>query len=158
MLDLSIITSDLLMGSQLVTQEDLALLKSLGVRGVLSLQEDRDLAVLGLRFESIRQMALEHGIDLRRCPIRDIDPSDLVQNLPKALDELQELLTECGRVYVHCTAGINRSAGVLLAFLVRRRLMPVQDALQLIRSRRPIISPYSSLIAMLEQGGPTGRI
>lgn len=153
MVDLSIITSDLLMGGQLVTQEDFSLLKSLGIRGVLSLQEDRDLALLGLRFDALRQLALESGIELRRCPIRDLDPVDLVQGLPKCLDELQELVSECGRVYVHCTAGINRSAGVLLAYLVSRRSLAVQDALMLLRSRRPVVSPYTSLVAFLEQGG-----
>lgn len=150
--DLSIITSDILMGGQLVSQEDMLILKSLGVKGVLSLQDDRDLASLGIKFDAIRQMGLDHGIEVRRCPIRDVDPEDLVQNLPKCMAELQDLISEYGRVYIHCTAGINRSAGVLLAFLVNRRFMPVHEAMTLLRSRRPQVSPYSSLIALLERG------
>ncbi len=140
------------MGSQLVSQDDMKLLKGLGVGGVLSLQDDNDLRNLGMSFESLRHMSSAMGIDLRRVPVRDHEPAALISALPAAVSELVDLMNSYQRVYVHCTAGINRSAGVVLTYLVVKRGMGVVEAMALIRARRPFVSPYSSLVSALEQG------
>lgn len=156
MLDLAIITEDLLVGTQVRSDEDVNLLKSLGVKGLLSVQDDRDLNSAGLRWDILWRIGMKAGIDMRRYPIRDFSPGDLMEKLPGALDELQELLEEHDRVYVHCTAGINRSAGVVLSHLVLRRNMSLEKAYRLLKSRRPQASPYQSLLSFLgtpQEGG-----
>lgn len=43
-----------------------------------------------------------------------------------------------GRVLVHCAKGISRSACVVLAFLLYRKSLRLQDALDFLRSKRPV--------------------
>ena len=148
-LDLSIITREILVGTQVISGTDMDLLKRLGVSGLLSLQEDDDLARVGAKWEVLEMAGRERGIDMRRIPIRDFDPPALISQLARCSDELAELIQENDRVYVHCTAGINRSTGVVLGYLVLRRKMRVQAAYKLIKNKRPQASPYRTLLEIL---------
>jgi hypothetical protein len=57
--------------------------------------------------ESIRARCEARGdIKLVRFPIRDFDPHDLRQKLPKAIVRLaREHDPSTGLIYIHCTAG-----------------------------------------------------
>ncbi|OQV13404.1 hypothetical protein BV898_12356 [Hypsibius exemplaris] len=46
-----------------------------------------------------------------------------------------------GRVLVHCLMGVSRSASVVLAYLVKYRGMSLEEAHELVRRQRPMISP-----------------
>jgi atypical dual specificity phosphatase len=153
MLDLAIITQKLLVGTQIRTGEDLDTLRSLGVTGILSLQEDADHAGSGTRKDVIDRLATERQMELRRCPIVDFDPADLLAKLDRVMGILSDLLADNRRVYVHCTAGINRSTGVVLAYLVLRQGMTVDGAYRLIKSRRPQANPYQALLQTLANRG-----
>jgi len=73
----------------------------------------------------------------------------MVQNLETCLGELLALMRENKRVYVHCTAGINRSSSVVLAYLVKVEGMPPESALRFLRLRRPQVNPYAGVISYL---------
>jgi hypothetical protein len=49
-----------------------------------------------------------------------------------------------GRVFVHCLAGVSRSASVVLLHLLLRHRMPLQDAFRYLRSCRPHICPNNA--------------
>jgi len=149
LLDLSIITEELLVGTQLVSDGDFRTLSNLGVRAVLTLQDSRDIQNMGIRQEVIDRLAAQEQIEIRRCPIRDFDPGDLLDKLESCLKVLDELVQEYSRVYVHCTAGINRSAGVVLSYLVLNKGMSLKNAYHLLKSRRPQSSPYRLLLDTL---------
>ncbi|PWN37451.1 phosphatases II [Meira miltonrushii] len=55
-----------------------------------------------------------------------------------------------GTVLVHCHAGISRSVAIVLAYLMHMRKISVQDALNLVRSRRSIADPNSGFMHQLE--------
>ena len=48
---------------------------------------------------------------------------------------------------VHCSAGMSRSATLVLAYLVRHVGMSLLDALSHTKARRPLVSPLSSLLS-----------
>ena len=52
-------------------------------------------------------------------------------------------------VYVHCHAGVSRSALVTAAFLMRRERWSRDRALEFLRSRRPIVRPNPAFMALL---------
>lgn len=148
-MDLSIVTKEILVGTQITSAEELDTLKRLGVGGLLSLQDESDFRRLGMRWEVIQALGVERSVDMRRVAIVDFDPADLIEKLDAAVGELDELLKENGRVYVHCTAGINRSTGVVLSYLVLKQGHTVDSAFRLVKSRRPQASPYRRLLEEL---------
>jgi len=53
-----------------------------------------------------------------REPVRDFDPFSLRQRLPAVVKGLvRDLETNPGKAYVHCTAGMGRAPGVVLAYM-----------------------------------------
>jgi protein-tyrosine phosphatase len=47
-----------------------------------------------------------------------------------------------GQVLVHCGAGIDRSPTVVMMYLIRKKGMTLEDAVDLIKERRPIANPH----------------
>ena len=150
-MDLSIVTPDILVGTQLLDDRDFRLLESLGVKGIFSLQSDDDLNRAGIRFPVMEGLATARGMQYLRCPIQDFDPEAVVAKLEGCVRILDELIQNHERVYVHCTAGINRSVGVVLAYLVLQRGMDVARAYGLVKSRRPQASPYRLVMEFLNR-------
>lgn len=60
---------------------------------------------------------------------------------PVAVRALHDLLRRGHRVYVHCTAGINRSSLVVLAYLTLIEGASVEDAMTLMLRARPEVCP-----------------
>jgi len=128
--------------------EDVKLLAKNLISTVVSLQTDEDLASRGIQIKKLLKAFQESGIELRRVPIADFDKNGLVANLPLCVSELQVALQpEWARVYLHCTAGINRSPTVAAAYLIRSRDMSAKDAYDYVTGRRHC-SPY---VDVLEQ-------
>ncbi len=150
-MDLSIVTKEILVGTQITSAEELDTLKRLGVSGLLSLQDESDFRRLGMRWEVLQALGAERSVDMRRVAIVDFDPADLLEKLDTAVGELEELLKENERVYVHCTAGINRSTGIVVSYLVLKRGHSVESAYRLVKSRRPQASPYRRLLEELSE-------
>lgn len=55
------------------------------------------------------------------------------------------------RVLVHCMAGVSRSTTVLTAWLMKTFGMSMDDALKLIKSKRPIVNPNHGFIRALRE-------
>jgi hypothetical protein len=144
------LTPDLFVGPGPGSIEEAQRLRSLGIDRLLSLQTDADLAARGLRWPVLWQMLLSQGIRAERHPIVDFDAKDFARQLGDAVTALEELLAvddpaRPPRVYVHCTAGINRSPSLALAVLARR--MGFEAALALLGSAHPGAVPYEAVIA-----------
>jgi len=99
--------------------EDLARLMQAGIGAVLSLQTDDDLGERGLRWTTLWQLMTARGLLAEREPIRDFDKKDLLRGIDPAVSRLDALLAGGRTVYLHCTAGLNRSPTVAIAFLSR---------------------------------------
>ena len=151
MLDLDIVNGKLLVGSRPEDARDVEQLKRLGVSGVLSLQSDSDLSRTGLSWAALWRLQVERGLEVHRHSIVDFNPQDLIQNLEQAVDLLEDLTSRHERVYVHCTAGVNRSPTICIAWLFMRQGRTVDAAIEEVLRRRTVAQPYPQVIRWLKR-------
>ncbi len=129
-MDYNQILPELYIGSHPRSAEDIQQLKrQIGATAVLSVQTDDDLNHLNVSWPALESHYAAHGIEVRRCPIRDFDAVDLRARLADCVQALDRLLAAGHTVYLHCTAGAGRSPSVAIAYLVSRRGWALEDAI-----------------------------
>jgi ADP-ribosyl-[dinitrogen reductase] hydrolase len=128
----------LLVGAYPLDAEDVAQIASAGVDIVDNLVEDAEYDA-GER--DVVATALEAaGVSERRLPLVDYD-SVPEPALDRAVDEILGDLEAGHRVYLHCRAGWQRSATVAAGVLALREDLEIEDALAVLRERKPTAEP-----------------
>lgn len=61
-------------------------------------------------------------------------------------------------VFVHCRAGMSRSATIVLYYLMRKYHLSLMDALVYLKSRRPIVRPNNAFLEQLANAENVGFI
>lgn len=147
-LDCNEIIPDRLWVGCYVRPQNVAHLKFMGITSVVNIQSDEDIKSSGVPLKRILKAYDEAGIELRRVATRDFDKGALAANLPQCVAEVEAALAPpWARVYLHCTAGINRSPTTAAAFLIRTKGLSAQEAYDYVSARRHC-SPY---LIVLEQ-------
>lgn len=125
-----------------VRPEDVGVLRNMEITAILNLQSDWDLANYNVSLEKLFAACSLAEIELRRIPIPDFDRHALGIHLPHAVEELENALApSSGRVYVHCTAGINRGPTLAAAYLIKAGGLAAREAYDYVIARRDC-SPY----------------
>jgi protein-tyrosine phosphatase len=133
-------TTEIAVGSYPDSPSQVAELKqSLGVTAVLNLQTEEDMEYLKLDWDVMQAHYDQHGIKVRRVPVRDFDPIDLERKLAACVSALSELIGSGHKVYVHCTAGCGRSPSVVVAYLHWQCGWDLDEAAAFVRQRRPSV-------------------
>lgn len=141
----------LLVGPVPSSPEKIAALRAAGVTALLSLQTDDDLEALSLNWSLLWNFLMHNGISGNRLPIVDFDDRALERGLPKAVDALHDAWRSGQTVYVHCTAGINRSPTVAIGWLMRHGGLSLDDAWQQVRAARACDPNYTALSRYAKQ-------
>lgn len=138
-MNLNWIDHGLLAGRNPLTELDARWLRARGVTHVLDLREEWEWEPP--RFGREALASLEPPVIRRHIPVVDMGAPTPAQ-LDAAVAFLEEALQAPGSlVYVHCRAGAERTAAVLVAFHARRHGLGYDAALQELRSRRPALNP-----------------
>ncbi len=141
-LNWNVVRHDLVVGSCPRERSDLdALRVETRVSAVLSVQHDECLEKQEIDYPRQVRYGRRLGLTMERCPLRDFDPADQRRALPAAVRALHGLLRQGHRVYVHCTAGINRAPLVVLTYLSLVEGMGLEEAMTLLVHARPEVSP-----------------
>jgi hypothetical protein len=141
------ITDQVWVGSYPADEGDWALLADgYAIGAVLNLQTDDDLRGEGLLPSVAFKLAVGSGLAVERVAITDFRPDEVQRSLVPAVAALHALVSEHGRVLVHCTAGMNRSPTIALAYLILRDGWSVDEALERGTRARPIIRPYTAIL------------
>jgi protein-tyrosine phosphatase len=136
----------LLAGAYPLDAEDVDELVGAGVDAAYNLCED-------LEYEHDQREEVEAalsaaGIEERRLPLTDyggLDPAALERAAGEVMEELER-----GRcVYLHCRAGWQRSAAVAAAVIALREDIPLPEALDALRERKPTAQPLPHQLADL---------
>jgi hypothetical protein len=141
-LNWNVVRHDLVVGSCPRTPSDLdALRVETRVSAILSVQHDECLAQHQIDYPRQVRYGRRLGLTMERCPLRDFDPADQRRGLPAAVRGLHGLLRQGHRVYVHGTAGINRSPRVVLTYLTGVEGIGLEEAMTLLLRARPEVCP-----------------
>ena len=154
--DVSSIAAELWVGSYPEPQDFPWLGRALGVRAVLSLQDDFDLAAKRLTLADLEHAARASHIAFARVAVGDGDHAALAARLSEAVALLAELIQVHGPTYLHCNAGFNRAPTVAIAYLHVHHALSVRDAIQHFQARRSSI-PYVSVLQTVYRDCPSLR-
>lgn len=126
---------------------DVDALARAGVTAVLNLQTDDDFDCWGIHWDQLEACYRRVEIDVRRVPVRDFDPDALRRGLPDCAGTLAELLRAGHTVYVHCSAGINRSPTTVIAYLHWVEGWELDEAVAHV-TRRRACDPYVEAVRL----------
>ena len=137
------IRGDLVIGACPMTTADInKIQRETGATALLSVQTDECRKAFEIDYDEHRDHGHRSGLVLVNAPMRDFDPPDQRRRLPYAVACLHYLLDDGHKVYVYCTAGINRSPLTVLGYLTFMEGMSKDDGLDLILKGRPQAEPY----------------
>ena len=124
-------------------KKDVQFLKDKGITAVLNLQTDADNERLALDWGELRMLysAPEAAMTCCRLPIIDFSHAEIVRFALDGARLVKELHDQGHTVYVHCTAGMGRSAAVCAAYLCLYGKMSPDEALKFMQKHRPIVCP-----------------
>lgn len=84
------------------------------------------------------------------CPTEDIDEWNILESFPKIVDKIKELSDKGHTIYVHCHAGISRSASVIILYLIKYHKYSFREAFKFVRSKRICIQPNPGFVKQLK--------
>jgi len=124
---IGVVTEQLALGPAPQDEDDFRALKRAQVTTVVSLETEEDETDGG---KSERRLAEACGMKLVSLPVMDFNRLELIKKLPACVDELERLIADGDVVYLHCTAGVNRSPTVAVAYLHWKLRWPLEEALE----------------------------
>jgi len=89
------------------------------------------------------------ALKMRWRPIRDAGPAPDLKWLQEQVDFLAEQRSAGRSIYVHCYAGVSRSATVLAAYYMQQKDLTRDQALEFLKTKRPQIRPNPAFMEML---------
>ncbi|KAG0033502.1 hypothetical protein BGZ81_008329 [Podila clonocystis] len=137
-----ILPNFLYLGGELIEEDQLVELESLGVRRVLNMAENCDDELVIARWG--QQAYLKVGL-------RDHVNQDLKEGLASAIKFIASSDTP---IYVHCQAGKSRSVATVIGYLIQEHHWPLKKAYDHVVERRRCMSPnigFVSQLIMLEE-------
>ncbi|XP_076841186.1 dual specificity protein phosphatase 5 [Brachyhypopomus gauderio] len=84
-------------------------------------------------------------------PVEDSHTADISSHFQEAIDFIDEVRREGGKVLVHCEAGISRSPTICMAYLMKTRRLRLEEAFDAVRRCRAVVSPNFSFMGQLLQ-------
>jgi atypical dual specificity phosphatase len=132
------VLDELVVGAYPLDRADVERIAGEGVDRIYNLCQDAEYAD-GER-AGVAAALREHGIEEERLPLVDyggLGP----EVLERAVSDVLEALDDGSRVYLHCRAGWQRSAAVAAGVIALREDLPVEDALRVLRERKPTAEP-----------------
>ena len=73
--------------------------------------------------------------------VMDVPWENLAKHFSTCNKFIKNSIDQGGTVFVHCYAGVSRSASIVCAYLMYEHKMPMFYALSLIKQKRPIAFP-----------------
>lgn len=111
-----------------------------------------DLHITALLNVSRRDLYPARGhYDYKWIPVEDSPMADISSHFQEAIEFIDQVKQSGGKVLVHCEAGISRSPTICMAYIMRTQKLRLNEAFEIIKQRRSVISPNFSFMGQLLQ-------
>ncbi|TNV75244.1 hypothetical protein FGO68_gene14075 [Halteria grandinella] len=105
------------------------------------LLKSRDIQViLQVSGEDTQPPHPEH-FEYHRFVFGDAETVDITEHAKKAVEVIEKCHLEGKGVFVHCAAGVSRSASLVIAYVMKIQKVTFQEALKLVSAKRPCVGP-----------------
>lgn len=84
-------------------------------------------------------------------PCLDLPETSLSEFVEASIAIIDSVRRRCGRILVHCNAGVSRSATVCIAYLMKIEALTFAQAYDLVKSKRPCIQPNAGFMIQLKE-------
>lgn len=135
-------------------KEEVESLEKYGVKAVLNLQRLEDMEQMDIDWTSMKEIYASKNMDVINYQIKDRSPEIVGEKLLKAAFILNVMIQKFDvfyikllnfnhffikfqKVYVHCTAGKNRSPYTVMAYLCLYQKVPMAKAVETMKAKRP---------------------
>ena len=98
--------------------------------------------------EGVREK-YDHDFKYFMCPMQDVPSCDIAVKFIPCSDFIEDSINAGGRVLVHCFAGKSRCCAITMSYLMLRRGMSFDGALECCRKARPSVEPNLGFVAQL---------
>ena len=134
------VTPRIMAGRNPLSAHDVAWMQKQGITHILDLREAREWKPP--KFGHIALEAIEQcGIQRLHLEVWDMN-APRPETFNAACQFIEEaLLQPEGKVYVHCRAGMERTAAILIAYYAKAHAVSYDEALEALRRGRPILAP-----------------
>lgn len=78
--------------------------------------------------------------------VNDMPQENLLLYLDEGVDFIADALSYEQTILVHCNAGISRSASFVIAYLMREKNMPFEEAIAFVKKKRISVFPNVGFI------------
>lgn len=115
-------------------------------------------------YELLVRSGITHIVNLSRLPdfypdsfsylhidIEDDEEADINRYFTRTSRFIHNAILNGGIVLVHCMAGISRSPTIVIAYLVQKRKLSLNQAMLTVKSMRPQIDPNEGFIEQLRE-------
>lgn len=91
------------------------------------------------------------GLNYFYFPIDDSPDKDASVYFKQTREAIDERLQNEGKVFVHCNAGVSRSATIVISYLCYKLGEKPEEALKILRQSRPVVFPNSGFWQQLQR-------
>ena len=113
---------------------DIKKLKELGIRKILTV-----MSAFGNHYS-------EYNFIHKTIEVDDAYDTNLIRHFKECL----LFMDGYDKVFVHCAAGMSRSATIVIAYLMWKKKLSLNDAFNFVKKKRPVISPNLNFTRQLE--------
>ena len=93
----------------------------------------------------------EDSFSYKNLSVQDNCETDIAEIFDESISFIEKTRENGGKIFVHCQAGVSRSASVCVAFLMKKYNLTVTQALEKVRQKRRIVAPNFSFMVQLER-------
>ena len=84
------------------------------------------------------------GISHKVLNLIDGNPNVISLLIPESVEFINKYINN-GKVYIHCRAGVSRSASIVFAYMLSKGYKPVK-AFEILTTKRGVVNPYENFI------------